>query len=307
MARLTRLSNIVVATDFSEAAHRALDVAIRIARQAPDGRVHLLHVCEEERFFAGHSSDELIAFFRDVDSRRRELMARLESQARDSGVPVEIAHRPGTPREGIIQYANEVDADLIALGMPARKQLRHYVDGSTARRVLRATDTAVLLVPADITPTEPGATLPFGHILYPTDLGDACHRSVHEAVALAAASCARLTLAHVMLLPTIVPTLPGEPPVVMPRSAVDDIERHLEVELQRAASELGEGDVATVVEAHADVAEALRDVAERHGVDLIAMPRHNKLNPMERFLFGHVTEKLARISPVPILTFPPTD
>ncbi len=301
MSRLSSLETIVVATDFSDAAHRALDYAVRLALHF-GAKLHLLHICEEEHFFAGHTSDELITFFKDVDSRRRELMARLEAQVHDAGVSVVVAHRPGTAREGIVAY--EVDADAITMGAVGRRQLRHYVDGNTTRRVLRATDRCVLLVPAGAAPSGDGA--PFTHILFPTDLGESCSRSVHEASALAHATGARLTLAHVMLLPTVVPTLPGEAPVAIPRAPVEDIEAHLGAELARAAAALGDDRIQTVVEVHADVAEALRDIADRHAVDLIAMPRHNKLNPVERFLFGHVTEKLARIADVPLLTFPPT-
>ena len=68
-------SQILLPTDFSEMASRKIAVAKQFARLY-DARVHLIHV-DEERAFGMHTSDDLISFMNDVDSRRKQWMEEL--------------------------------------------------------------------------------------------------------------------------------------------------------------------------------------------------------------------------------------
>jgi len=132
---------VVIATDGSESATRAVDVALDLAEQF-DADVHALYVVDEGDVAA--SPDEL----------REDLAAALESAADDAlgevrdraEGAVSTAVREGRPAAEIIQYADEVDADAVALGTRGRHGDHGFLLGSVAEAVVRRCTRPVLTV-----------------------------------------------------------------------------------------------------------------------------------------------------------------
>jgi nucleotide-binding universal stress UspA family protein len=132
---------VVIATDGSESAARAVDVALDIAAKF-DADVHALYVVD--RGDVAGSPDEL----------RKELVDALEAAAHDafddvrdrSDRSVTTAVRNGRPRAEIPRYAAEVDADAVALGTRGRHGDHGFVLGSVADAVVRRCDRPVLTV-----------------------------------------------------------------------------------------------------------------------------------------------------------------
>lgn len=132
---------VVIATDGSETATRAVSVALEFAA-AFDASVHALYVVDK-RELAG--SPEAV---------RAELAAALEEAAEDalSAVrdsadrSVETAVREGDPRAEICRYADDIDADVVALGTRGRHGDHAYLLGSVAEGVVRSCDRPVLTV-----------------------------------------------------------------------------------------------------------------------------------------------------------------
>ncbi|MEF8853777.1 MAG: universal stress protein [Haloarculaceae archaeon] len=132
---------VVIATDGSETAARAVSVALDFAA-AFDASVHALYVVE----------------LRDLegspDAVRAELAAALEEAAEDalSAVrdhadrSVETAVREGDPRAEIIRYADDVDADVVAVGTRGRHGEHAFLLGSVAEGLVRRCDRPVLTV-----------------------------------------------------------------------------------------------------------------------------------------------------------------
>jgi nucleotide-binding universal stress UspA family protein len=58
--------------------------------------------------------------------------------------------------------------------------------------------------------------------------------------------------------------------------------------------------VSTEVVHHPSPARAILDIADEHGVDLIAMETHGR-SGVAKLLLGSVTDKVVRASPVPVL------
>src|SRR4051812_12050988 len=109
------LRHIVVGTDFSEPAERALDTAITLA-QLGTTRITVLHVCElsaelglPEQLATPAVDDELI---RIAGAQLAETVAR---RAR-CGVELTSLLRSGKPWEKINNVAAEVGAGLIVIG-----------------------------------------------------------------------------------------------------------------------------------------------------------------------------------------------
>jgi universal stress protein A len=125
---------ILVATDFSDSAEAALDVAVDYAR-AFHARLHLLHV------FIGAEVDAT------------QLLADAAAKA-GPDVPVTIAGTRGDPAEEILGYAGRHTIDVIVVGTHGRTGVSRVLLGSVAERVVRGARCPVLVVPAvDTTPT----------------------------------------------------------------------------------------------------------------------------------------------------------
>ena len=296
------VAHIVMATDFTDRSRHVFEAAVRAARLF-DADLHLLHVNEEEIYFAGHSSAEVSHFLEDVASKRLAWLDQLAEEAREAGVRAEPVSRGGAASDGIIGYADEIDAGLVVMGTVGARGLKGFLTGSTAKKVLRRSERPTLVVSsvAAVAPSAPGET--FAHVLYPTDVSKASHAGLAVAEMLAVRSGARLTLAHILKLPAMIPTIPGEPPIFVPRGATDGLEARLMGELHTLAEDLS-ADVDVAVEVHGDAADGIAEIAARVGADLIAIPRHSDSTVAGR-LFGRTAEQLAKIAPAPVLVFTP--
>lgn len=133
------IKRILLATDFSDHAHRAFGYALSLATEY-HAELTLLHVLE-----AVPRGTEL-----ECETARlaRELEAPLPSDARN-GCTVKSIVRLGKPYWQIIQLATEAQTDLIVMGVRGRGALDMAVFGSTTHRVLQLGSCPVLSVPIE--------------------------------------------------------------------------------------------------------------------------------------------------------------
>ncbi|HSH15568.1 MAG TPA: universal stress protein [Verrucomicrobiae bacterium] len=138
-----RPTTILVPTDFSYAADRALHHAVRLARRFR-ARIALLHVVAPAGF-----PEVLIPALR-VDlpqlvALSRERLDRLvrRFRIRPSYQAVKTGHAAGE----ILEFADEAGADLIVMGARGHGALKRAVIGNTAERVVRLARCPVMIVP----------------------------------------------------------------------------------------------------------------------------------------------------------------
>jgi universal stress protein A len=137
--------HILAATDFSDSADAALDVAARYAR-ALQATLHVLHVFTPEAL----GITVLLA----------DTAARVGPE-----VPVTVAATGGDPAEENLRYARREPIDLIVVGTHGRTGVSRAILGSVAERVVRGAPCPVLVVPAagqgpaPAAPAAAGATL----------------------------------------------------------------------------------------------------------------------------------------------------
>jgi nucleotide-binding universal stress UspA family protein len=140
---------LVVATDFSGAAERALGVGIRFAKLM-GATLDLVHVYF--RPAPGVLSpmpgvvpapppgpDEL----QTIEQR----FAALGAQVREAGVQYLATNLVGHPADEITSYARRVGADLIVVGTHGRTGIRRALLGSVAELVVRRARCPVVVVP----------------------------------------------------------------------------------------------------------------------------------------------------------------
>ena len=136
---------ILVATDLSPAADRALDRAVELA--ASDAEIHVLHFYHLRA--VGWSEGDY-AFPADVErGLARELEAAgeklLEPRRRPGGPRLVFHLLHGSPIPGVVHWLERHDFDLAVLGSHGRRGFRRAVLGSVAEAVVRRSPCSVLV------------------------------------------------------------------------------------------------------------------------------------------------------------------
>jgi nucleotide-binding universal stress UspA family protein len=139
--------HILLATDFSEASERAVELAAGLGR-ALRARVTVLHVYPS----ASATPPQLAAAARAWPGaiRAQARIDRTVDRVRARGVEADGMLRFGLLPERIVEVALELAADLIVVGTHGRKGLARMWYGSFAEEVLRESHIPVLAaVPHD--------------------------------------------------------------------------------------------------------------------------------------------------------------
>jgi nucleotide-binding universal stress UspA family protein len=138
-------TTIVVPVDFSGECVGAVETALQLVDK-PSG-VHVLHVMvpiETAVFSMGYGMIPT-----PVDEERREKAVRkhTDDYVKDNGLTgVTTAVRIGHPGEEIVEYARELEAELIVIPSHGYHGFKHLIMGSVAERVLRLADCPVLVL-----------------------------------------------------------------------------------------------------------------------------------------------------------------
>ena len=294
-------NRILLPTDFSEGAQRSLGVAKVLARRY-GAEVHLVHV-DEERALGMHSSDDLISFMNEVDSRRAEWMEGVASELQDEGFTVELGRLEGVASEQIVRYAADFDMDLVVMATLGHTTLKQLLLGSTVKSVLRHSPCPVLTVNArlfaegDWSPTR---------VLFPTDFSAPSLGGLPVAAAVSRDFGAKLDLLHVLRAPTYIPAIPGEPPFYIPRQAFGAAKERSVADLGELAKRaiLSGLTVDMDVVLAGDTADGIVTFADERKSDLVVIPRHGG-GALRSMLFGRIAEHVVKNSRAPVLSFLP--
>lgn len=135
---------ILVPIDGSDGGDRAVEHALELSERY-DAGIHVLYVVDTSRYGEpALSSTEIV-----VDALEDEgtaLLKDVAERADDHGIEVTLKSCHGAPYVEIIEYADEIDADLVVMGHQGRAQRPEGQIGSTANRVARLTTRPILLV-----------------------------------------------------------------------------------------------------------------------------------------------------------------
>jgi universal stress protein A len=142
--REVTFSRILVPTDFSDPSKRALKYAARFAAQF-GSKVTLIHVIEPV-MSADFTTFPLALDEEKVVENARQRLLHL-GKANLDGTSLEAAVvRSGNPFHEITEAARELDVDLIILATHGYTGIKRALLGSTAERVVRYAQCAVMTV-----------------------------------------------------------------------------------------------------------------------------------------------------------------
>ena len=136
-------AHAVVGLDFSTSSIQAAHLALRLL--APGGRLTLVHV--RPRF--EHPSADWQAWDAEYGRTLPPLFAQVSGQLEvPAGITVDTVAVRGDPAPALLAFAQQVNADLVAVGTQRHSFFERLVVGSVATRVLRTSRVGVLAVPA---------------------------------------------------------------------------------------------------------------------------------------------------------------
>jgi nucleotide-binding universal stress UspA family protein len=140
------IHKVLVPTDFSDCADRALDHAIELCRAFSTPLV-IAHVYVPPRVIV---PDGYVTPLVEEPLVRAEIEAglgRLAARARERGVAkAEVILGEGVAWREVIRLAKENECDLIVMGTHGRGAIGHLLLGSVAEKVIRKAECPVLTV-----------------------------------------------------------------------------------------------------------------------------------------------------------------
>ncbi|RQG88105.1 universal stress protein [Natrarchaeobius halalkaliphilus] len=134
--------SILVATDGSDVASRAIERALTVAERT-GASVHVLTVVDTD----GAPLRFDIESVHDLEDARERLVEDVVSAFDEHTVDVTGAVLRGTPARAIVTYAEENDVDLIVIGRTGYGGVTETLLGGTADRVVRTASVPVVVVP----------------------------------------------------------------------------------------------------------------------------------------------------------------
>jgi nucleotide-binding universal stress UspA family protein len=287
---MTTPKRILVATDFSEQAGRALEAALTLAERT-QAELHLIHALEVALPLFEPYAVVLPADW--VGEARRLAQEKLEK----AHATVRARGRTGTTHIGevpaahaIADHARSLDADLVVMGTHGHTGLKHVLLGSVAERTVEYAPCAVWIVKGE------GGASP-RTIVVGTDFSEASAEAVQSAAEWARIFGARLHLLHALQIP--MPLIaPYE--VAIPEGVIEGARREAQRQLEQAAKAVAGVPVTTEL-ANTPAHAALVDAAARVPAELIVTGSRG-LTGIKHALLGSVAERTLRYAACSVLT-----
>ena len=141
-------SSIVVGTDGSESADRAVREAIEIAVR--DGaRLHVVTAHPDPAMFRDRIASGATAVEVNLQDVAESVGSRVAQEAKERGIEVETYAEEGDPAEVILDVAKEQGADLIVVGSRGLSGIKRFLLGSVSAKVSEHAPCSVMIVRED--------------------------------------------------------------------------------------------------------------------------------------------------------------
>ncbi len=278
---------ILVPTDGSSPANRAIDAAMSIATRT-DATVHGVYVLDLREVPASIAVDLEQLF----SEEGRRALATVEDAGSEAGIqPVTATVKASASiHEAILKYADEHDVELIVMGSHGRSGIDRFLLGSVTERTVRASAIPVLTIKETPLPAD------LESVLIPTDGSRGSMAAASHAIDLATAFGAAVHVVHSIDL-----TVGGGELATGPvyseferigRESVDEvIEQAEQAGVDRIESSILTG----------SAGRAIVKYATDRDIDVVVIGTHGR-SGLDRWLLGSVAEKVVRTAPMPVMT-----
>ena len=190
-----KTTNVLVATDLSAPARRAVERAFQLAAQT-GSQLHIVHAMQLDvldslrELLGGDLSQTKATVEADARARLEQLASNPDIQR---GIVPHLRVLSGGPLDVVTQEADALDAALVVFGARGESYVRHVMLGSTATRVIRKSVRQPVLV------VKQSARAAYRHALVAVDFSPASVVAIRAARRWAPS--ATLALLHVLESP----------------------------------------------------------------------------------------------------------
>lgn len=284
-------NTIVVATDFSPNADRALAWAIALAKVGTGGaHLVLVHAVEPEA-----AAIDLLEG--PLTEAVRKGMDKAQQTVSAAGLKCSLEQHRGKPWQVIANAAKMREADLIVVGSRGRTGYKRLLLGSTTDRLIRIAPTPVFVVH----PNDPVPSADHGikSVLVPVDFSEesSIATSVAAQVIVGNPRGGRMVLLHTIEL--VVEWPAPDLPTLLPRYW-DDEENAAKVRLESIAASYRTSSLNVEIKTTRGYAPDAIEHECKSGIDLVAMGTRGK-GGVDRMMIGSVAERVLQHVPCPVL------
>ncbi|MDP2153153.1 MAG: universal stress protein [Methylotenera sp.] len=282
---MTAFKQLLVATDFSALAQHAVNRGFMLAKNN-DAQYAIMHVLSHD------AMTQLIELVSDNTSQLPQQMLNEAQQALTSittdahnnmGVKATTHVAEGVTFSELAKYSKAIDADLVLLGAHGTGYLMRYLIGSTSSRLLRKSNTHVLVVK---NPPQKH----YQRILVAVDLSPISEQVVMNAIKIAPQ--AEIVLLHVFNVPYAGKMQLAGVDTHVIQHYKDKTKADAISQLHALAKSAGLSKQNYIVSAlDGDVTEWVVSVEQSSKCDLIVIGKHGK-HVTEELLLGSATKKV---------------
>lgn len=289
-------TNIMVATDGSELARKAVDSAIKLAR-LNNAKLYAVHVIApgetkvtqhdpRDTEWEKHMKEHLKA-------QGREATHYVETTGKIQNVAVEPVIMEGNPADEIVNFAEKNDIELIVMGSLGKTGVQRFLLGSVAENVIRHSKKPVLVIKGETAEDRPRR-----QILIATDGSKTAENAAYLGIKFARQYGAKVYAAYVI-------NVTASEAILIDEAWATEQCVECEKTGHRATSSVEEKAKFAGLEAESVIlkgepAEKILDFADEHAIDMIVVGSLGK-SGIERFALGSVSEKVVRHAKVPVL------
>lgn len=145
---MVEYDTVLLTTDGSKGSQETIDHAVSLARDN-DATLHVLYVVDRRRYLAA-DKDTQDGVIQSLEEEGELAVDDAAVTAEEAGLDVVTEMRDGIPHKTILEYADEVDADVVTMGTHGRTGRDRVANlGSVTERVVKSADVPVLVVHID--------------------------------------------------------------------------------------------------------------------------------------------------------------
>lgn len=137
---------IIVGTDGTEYAKKAINTAVALAGLT-GAKLYAIYVSDVSNITPTSVEWEMVA--ENIKLESEAAFEYVRGKAGAEGIEFETVSLSGAAGQEIVQYANQVNADLIVVGATGKKAIERLILGSVSEKVIRNAKQQVLVVRSD--------------------------------------------------------------------------------------------------------------------------------------------------------------
>jgi nucleotide-binding universal stress UspA family protein len=287
---MTCYRHVLIATDYSDEAERALVVGAQFARRC-SAQVTLAHAYDATpymRLLEPRNSAEAKLAMRDAAAEKLGALR----DAHLDGLEVDIAAVSAeSPAMGICDHAEKVGADVIVVGTRGRGTVMRVLVGSVAERIIRHAKCDVLVVRGNTDGWSPS------HMVAPTDLSEVASVAIEATAVLHGVFESKVSLLHVYDDDVPVPAA-GAFKLADTAVVAANLKNELDTKRQDIFGDDENVDSEVLVGEHP--ADIICKWCEDNDANLVIVSSHGRTG-LAHVLMGSVAEQIIRYAPCPAL------